>query len=131
MLFYYLGEPTFQAGLQLYLKKFQYDNAVTLDLWEALHEASGQVLAYSLLLELDLKSFRSTKFSHSLQDVAKLMSGWTKQMGYPVVTVKDKQQGTSRILTLSQRRFLADGGDDPSNPIWQVSRLGFLPSFRL
>ncbi|EYC45967.1 hypothetical protein Y032_0412g977 [Ancylostoma ceylanicum] len=95
MLFYYLGEPTFQAGLQLYLKKFQYDNAVTLDLWEALHEASGQ-------------------------DVAKLMSGWTKQMGYPVVTVKDKQQGTSRILTLSQRRFLADGGEDTSNPIWQV-----------
>ncbi|KHJ81160.1 hypothetical protein OESDEN_19154, partial [Oesophagostomum dentatum] len=95
MLFYYLGEPTFQAGLRLYLKKFQYDNAVTLDLWEAHHEASGE-------------------------DVVKLMSGWTKQMGYPLVTVSDKQQGTSRILTLSQRRFLADGGEDTSNPLWQV-----------
>ncbi|ETN76612.1 peptidase family M1 [Necator americanus] len=95
MLFFYLGEPTFQDGLRLYLKKFQYDNAITLDLWEALGKASGQ-------------------------DVAKLMSGWTKQMGYPVVTVSSKQQGTSRILTLSQRRFLADGGEDTSNSLWQV-----------
>lgn len=45
MLFYYLGEPTFQAGLRIYLKKFQYDNAVTLDLWDALREASQQVLS--------------------------------------------------------------------------------------
>uniref|UniRef100_A0A0K0DBG3 Aminopeptidase n=1 Tax=Angiostrongylus cantonensis TaxID=6313 RepID=A0A0K0DBG3_ANGCA len=95
MLFHYLGEPTFQAGLRLYLKKFQYDNAVTLDLWDALHEASGQ-------------------------DVAKMMSGWTKQMGYPVITVNERQQGTNRILTLSQRRFIADGGEDLENSLWQV-----------
>ncbi|KAK6015842.1 hypothetical protein OSTOST_18684, partial [Ostertagia ostertagi] len=95
MLFYYLGEPTFQAGLRLYLKKFQYDNAVTLDLWEALGEASQQ-------------------------DVVKLMSGWTKQMGYPVITVSDKQKGNTRILSLSQKRFIADGGEDLQNSIWQV-----------
>ncbi|KAK5967675.1 Puromycin-sensitive aminopeptidase [Trichostrongylus colubriformis] len=95
MLFYYLGEPTFQAGLRLYLKKFQYDNAVTLDLWEALGEASQQ-------------------------DVAKLMSGWTKQMGYPVISVTDKQKGSKRILSLSQKRFIADGGEDPENSLWQV-----------
>ncbi|VDM52114.1 unnamed protein product [Angiostrongylus costaricensis] len=95
MLFHYLGEQTFQAGLRLYLKKFQYDNAVTLDLWDALHEASGQ-------------------------DVAKMMSGWTKQMGYPVITVKERQQGTNRILTLSQRRFIADGGEDLEDSLWQV-----------
>ncbi|KAJ1361682.1 pp2a multicopy suppressor [Parelaphostrongylus tenuis] len=74
MLFHYLGEPTFQAGLRLYLKKFQYDNAVTLDLWDALQEASGQ----------------------------------------------ERQQGTSRILSLSQRRFIADGGEDFANSLWQV-----------
>ncbi|KAK6731793.1 hypothetical protein RB195_007945 [Necator americanus] len=95
MLFFYLGESTFQTGLRLYLKKFQYDNAVTLDLWDALQEASGQ-------------------------NIAKLMSGWTKQVGYPLVTVSDKQDGTSRILTISQRRFLADGGEDSSNPLWQI-----------
>ncbi|KAK6042586.1 peptidase family M1 [Cooperia oncophora] len=95
MLFYYLGEPTFQAGLRLYLKKFQYENAITLDLWEALGEASQQ-------------------------DVVKLMSGWTKQMGYPVITVTDKQQGNKRVLSLSQKRFIGDGGEDPTNSLWQV-----------
>lgn len=95
MLFHYLGESIFQAGLRRYLKNFQYDNAVTLDLWEALREASGQ-------------------------DVAKIMSGWTKQMGYPVITVSERQQGTSRILILSQRRFIADGGEDFENSLWQV-----------
>ncbi|KJH43794.1 peptidase family M1 [Dictyocaulus viviparus] len=95
MLFNYLGESTFQAGLRLYLKKFEYDNAITLDLWDALSEASGQ-------------------------DIAKLMSGWTKQMGYPLITVTEWQQGTSRILKLSQKRFIADGGDDPENTLWQV-----------
>ncbi|WKX89353.1 hypothetical protein Q1695_008753 [Nippostrongylus brasiliensis] len=95
MLFHYLGEQTFQAGLRLYLKKFQYDNAVTLDLWECLREASGQ-------------------------DIAKMMSTWTKQMGYPVVTVSDRQKGTSRILTLSQKRFLADGGEDTEHSLWQI-----------
>lgn len=43
MLCYYLGEKTFQKGLQIYLKRFQYNNAVTRDLWDALSEASGQV----------------------------------------------------------------------------------------
>ncbi|VDK49860.1 unnamed protein product, partial [Gongylonema pulchrum] len=43
MLCNYLGEETFQKGLQIYLKKFQYSNAVTADLWDALGEASGQV----------------------------------------------------------------------------------------
>ncbi|VDO87635.1 unnamed protein product [Haemonchus placei] len=95
MLFHYLGEETFQAGLRLYLKKFQYDNAVTLDLWNALGDASQQ-------------------------NVAKLMSGWTKQMGYPVITVTDRQQGKNRILSLSQKRFIADGGEDPENSLWQV-----------
>lgn len=43
MLCNYLGEETFQKGLQIYLKRFQYSNAVTVDLWNALSEASGQV----------------------------------------------------------------------------------------
>lgn len=43
MLFEHLGEPTFRAGLQIYLKRFQYNNTVTTDLWQALAEASHQV----------------------------------------------------------------------------------------
>ncbi|CAI4226209.1 unnamed protein product [Auanema sp. JU1783] len=95
MLCYYLGEKTFQKGLRLYLKKYQYGNAVTVDLWDCLSEASGQ-------------------------DIAKLMSGWTKQMGYPLISCVQVQQGNDRVLKLKQKRFLADGGEDHENTLWQV-----------
>ncbi|CAD6194528.1 unnamed protein product [Caenorhabditis auriculariae] len=95
MLCYYLSEPVFQKGLRLYLKKFSYSNAVTQDLWSALSDASGQ-------------------------NVNELMSGWTKQMGFPVVKVSQKKEGDKRILTLEQRRFISDGGDDSANSLWQV-----------
>ncbi|MCP9257385.1 Aminopeptidase [Dirofilaria immitis] len=62
MLCNYLGEEIFQKGLRIYLKRFQYSNAVTNDLWDALSEASGQ-------------------------DIKTLMSTWTKQMGYPLVSI--------------------------------------------
>jgi puromycin-sensitive aminopeptidase len=48
MLFEHLGEKTFRAGLQIYLKRHQYGNAVTTDLWKALSEASGQVCEYEI-----------------------------------------------------------------------------------
>lgn len=38
MMQYFLGEPAFKAGVQSYLKKYQYANAVQDDLWAALTE---------------------------------------------------------------------------------------------
>lgn len=49
-----------------------------------------------------------------------LMSTWTKQMGYPLITVSQKIDGKKRILKLSQKRFLADGTTDEKNSLWQV-----------
>lgn len=49
-----------------------------------------------------------------------MMSSWTKQMGYPLVSVEQKIDGNKRILKLKQSRFLADGGKDESNPVWQI-----------
>ncbi|KAL3989469.1 Peptidase M1 family protein [Acanthocheilonema viteae] len=95
MLCNYLGEETFQKGLQIYLKRFQYSNAVTVDLWNALSEASGQ-------------------------DIETLMSTWTKQMGYPLVIVSQKIDGNKRILKMSQERFLADGTNDEKNSLWEI-----------
>lgn len=43
MLCNYLSEEVFQKGLQIYLKRFSYSNAVTVDLWNAFSEASGMV----------------------------------------------------------------------------------------
>ena len=113
MLCYYLGEETFQKGLRIYLNRFQYNNAVTVDLWDALSEASGQVL-----------SIRFSPFT--IQDIATMMSTWTKQMGFPLVSVSQRTEGNKRILKLKQQRFLADGGEDETNALWQVKSLVFL-----
>ena len=83
MLEQYLGPDIFRKGLQNYLAKFSYGNAVTDDLWGALEEASEK-------------------------PVKKIMSTWTKQTGYPVVSVAAK----NNTWTLTQNRFLYTGKKD-------------------
>ena len=56
-----------QRSLSSYIKKFACSNAKTEDLWAALEEGSDE-------------------------PVNKLMNSWTKQKGYPVVSVKVKDQ---------------------------------------
>lgn len=73
----FIGDEAFRTGLQRYLTHHAYRNAVTEDLWAALSDASGK-------------------------PVAEMMNTWTKQPGYPLVTVHP--DGTT-----SQQRFLASG----------------------
>ncbi|XP_075638807.1 aminopeptidase M1-like isoform X1 [Castanea sativa] len=80
MLQSYLGADCFQRSLASYVKKFACSNAKTEDLWAALEEGSGE-------------------------PVNKLMNSWTKQKGYPVVSVKVEDQK----LVFEQSRFLASG----------------------
>lgn len=77
MLKNYLGADTFRNGLRLYLKKNQYDNTDTVDLWAALEEVSGE----------HVKDF---------------MHAWTTQTGFPLVTVKIEED----VVELKQKRFL-------------------------
>src|ERR671918_2357212 len=42
MLEQYLGPEAFRQGISLYLKKHEYDNAETTDLWDAIEGSSGQ-----------------------------------------------------------------------------------------
>ncbi|XP_062591652.1 puromycin-sensitive aminopeptidase-like [Saccostrea cucullata] len=84
MLHNYIGDESFRKGMNQYLTKFKYNNAITEDLWESLGKASGK-------------------------PVLDVMTTWTKQMGYPVVKVSEKQDGNSRVLTLTQEKFCADG----------------------
>ncbi len=62
MLHDYLGPTDFRDGLRLYLKRHAYSNTDTVDLWEALEEASTK-------------------------PVKQFMGSWTKQPGYPIVKV--------------------------------------------
>ena len=90
MLEAHLGEATFREGMRLYVRKHQYANAGTSDLWQALSEASGE-------------------------DVAGLMSCWTAQTGYPILTVSssggDAGDAGDAVVSVAQRRYLASGPD--------------------
>ncbi|TGO42655.1 hypothetical protein BHYA_0006g00580 [Botrytis hyacinthi] len=75
----YLGEDVFMEGIRQYLKKHAYGNTQTGDLWDALSKASGK-------------------------DVSAVMDIWTKQVGYPVVSVTENEDGKS--IHVKQNRFL-------------------------
>ncbi|KAJ3692007.1 hypothetical protein LUZ60_012357 [Juncus effusus] len=92
MLQSYLGAETFQRALASYINKFAYSNAKTEDLWAVLEKESGE-------------------------PVNKLMSSWTKQQGYPVVSVK-KSNG---VLELNQTQFLSSGAVGTGNWIVPVT----------
>ncbi|KAG6674301.1 hypothetical protein I3842_15G035000 [Carya illinoinensis] len=80
MLQNYLGAECFQRSLAAYIKRYACSNAKTEDLWAALEEGSGE-------------------------PVNKLMNSWTKQKGYPAVSVKVKDQK----LVFDQSQFLSSG----------------------
>ncbi|KAL5144734.1 Aminopeptidase M1 [Glycine soja] len=80
MLQSYLGAECFQRSLASYIKRHACSNAKTEDLWAALEEGSGE-------------------------HVNKLMTSWTKQKGYPVVSVKVNDQK----LEFNQSQFLSSG----------------------
>lgn len=83
MLAGYLGEENFRKGLRNYLKKHQYSNAATADLWTALEEVSGK-------------------------KVKKIMKNWTGKPGYPLVTVSAESNSVPKDkLKLTQSRFFS------------------------
>ena len=82
----YLGEETFIEGVRRYIKKHAWGNTQTGDLWEALSDASGK-------------------------DVQHVMEVWTKEVGYPVITVSENTSDSS--ITVKQNRFLRTGDVKP------------------
>eukprot|EP01094_Clydonella_sp_ATCC50884_P017334 TRINITY_DN2999_c0_g1_i1.p1 TRINITY_DN2999_c0_g1~~TRINITY_DN2999_c0_g1_i1.p1 ORF type:complete len:463 (-),score=132.41 TRINITY_DN2999_c0_g1_i1:21-1409(-) len=98
-----LGLDAFKKGLQIYLKRHQYGNAVTDDLWQALQESSG----------VDVKS---------------LMDVWTKHTGYPVLHAA---LSSATTLHVRQHRFLSSGegeGGEDDKTIWRCSVPALAPS---
>lgn len=79
MLQQYVGAEDFQTGLQHYLKKHQYDNTNTSDLWASLQTVSGK-------------------------PISKFMHAWTSQPGFPVI----QSNLSGAKLSLTQTRFFAD-----------------------
>ena len=82
MLEQYLGADKFRDGIRLYLRRHEYANAETTDLWDALEDSTRQ-------------------------PARALMDSWIFQAGYPLISV---EKHTSDLI-LSQRifRYLQDG----------------------
>ncbi len=91
MLEQYLQPNVFRDGIRLYLRKHQYANTETGDLWDALEEGSRE-------------------------PVRKMMDSWIFQPGFPIIDVSPSANG--RGLKLSQRRFFYLPEDNEQ--LWQV-----------
>jgi puromycin-sensitive aminopeptidase len=81
MLEQYLGDNAFRDGIRLYLRRHQYANAETTDLWDALEESTHQ-------------------------PARALMDSWIFQAGYPLLSVK--KEGRGLVLTQRLFRYLQD-----------------------
>lgn len=97
MLESYLGEETFRAGVNAYLKQHQYGNATAADFWDA--------------------QARTSK-----KPVDKIMPTWVQQPGLPIINVKAQCSGNSTSVALSQKRYYFDRTkfSEPDDQLWQV-----------
>ena len=93
MLEQYLGAEQFRKGISLYLKKHQYANAETSDLWDGLEQATGE-------------------------PVRSMMDTWIFQQGFPIVSAS--LTGDECGLKLSQRRFFYAPPASPEPQLWHI-----------
>ena len=91
----YIGENNFKEGLRYYLKKHSYKNTKTINLWEAFEKISGR-------------------------PVKKIMNSWTKQSGFPLVTLI----GSPKFgLKIKQEKFFSSRitrEKNKNNKLWQI-----------
>lgn len=86
-----LGPDRFLAGTKLYLQRHAYENTTSEDLWSAIQEATGD-------------------------SIRQKMQIWTKQPGYPVITITEvTEDEAERVVALHirQDRFLSTPGGQP------------------
>ncbi|CAA9995230.1 unnamed protein product [Nesidiocoris tenuis] len=96
MLHRFIGDDNFRKGMNLYLTRHEYKNTCTEDLWDALEEVS----------------------SIPVKDT---MSTWTRQKGFPLVTVQSAEfENGNLVLTLSQEKFVAGSTTTNCNDLWLI-----------
>ena len=83
MLEQYLGAERFRDGIRAYLKRHEYGNTETHDLWDAIEETTGE-------------------------PVRRIMDGWILQGGHPLVRAEPSAEG----VRLTQRPLRLSGTED-------------------
>ncbi len=97
MLESYLGEETFRAGVNAYIKQHEYANATAEDFWSAQAKTSKK-------------------------PVDQVMPTWVKQAGEPIIDVKAQCSGNSTSVTLTQQRYYFDRAKftEANDQLWQI-----------
>jgi aminopeptidase N/puromycin-sensitive aminopeptidase len=97
MLESYLGEETFRAGINAYLKQHQNANATAEDFWDAQAKTSKK-------------------------PVDKIMPTWVKQAGEPITNVRAQCSGNSTNVTVAQQRYYFDRSkfESSNDQLWQI-----------
>ncbi|KAI8837080.1 peptidase family M1-domain-containing protein [Chytridium lagenaria] len=88
-----LGGDVFMNGVRKYLQKFKFSNTETIDLWNALAEASS----------VNVEAF---------------MHPWTRETGFPLISIikEDYNEAKGELtLTLRQNRFLSQRSYQPEH----------------
>ena len=93
MLESYIGEEDLRAGLKIYLSKYKYKNAVTMDLWKSITKANKMGV-----------------------NVEEMMNTWTLQMGYPLITFSRQEAGNLGGWCIKQTRFMSSALIETSQP---------------
>ena len=93
----YVGEETFRAGVNAYLRQHQYANATAEDFWNAQAQTSKK-------------------------PVDRIMPTFVNQAGLPMLNVKAQCEGNSTRVTLSQQRYYFDRAkfEAANDQLWQV-----------
>ncbi len=93
----YLGEETFRAGVNEYLKRHAYGNARSVDFWSAMTQVSKK-------------------------PVDRIMPTFVNQAGAPMVSVRAECAGNSTRLDIAQQRFFQDPEalKAGSPELWQI-----------
>jgi puromycin-sensitive aminopeptidase len=92
MLEQYLGEDRFREGIRRYMRKHQFANADTPDLWDALEQETGE-------------------------PVRQIMDSWIYQGGHPQILAQRSKDDT---MIVSQQRMRLVGGADTPEQTWSI-----------
>ncbi len=97
MLEAYLGEDTFRAGVNAYLKKHEYANATAADFWDAQAKTSKK-------------------------PVDQIMPTFVEQAGVPIINLKSQCSGSSTSVTVEQKRYYSDRAkyEAANDQLWQI-----------
>ncbi|XP_037026046.1 aminopeptidase N-like [Bradysia coprophila] len=103
MFYYMFGEETFMEAVRDYLQTHAHSDADEEDLFESLQKF---VQLKEGIIPTDT-------------DVATIMSSWSRQPGFPLITVERNYVGATSQVTLRQKRYITYG-ESNSNLTWWV-----------